>query len=61
MTKLTPFTLHVLSIVLMVVTLQLGFWLLGNDTMMIILTAIGSVTFGWGWKRATDYLIDKHD
>ena len=53
------FALHIASLGLMITTLQLGFWLLGDDTMMIVLAAIGSLVFGYGWKCTTDYLIDK--
>jgi uncharacterized membrane protein len=59
--KPTPFTLHIISLVLMIVTLQLGFWLLGESTMLTVLAVIGSVTFGFAWKRTTDYWINKHD
>ncbi len=58
MTKPTRFTLHIISIALMIGTLQLGLWL-STDTMMLIFTVIGSMAFGFGWKRITDYLIDK--
>ena len=59
--KPTPFTLHIISLVLMVVTLQLGFWLLGESTMLTVLAVIGSLTFGFAWKHTTDYWINKHD
>jgi hypothetical protein len=59
--KPTPFTLHIISLVLMVVTLQLGFWLLGETTMLTVLAVIGSLTFGFAWKHTTDYWINKHD
>jgi hypothetical protein len=61
MTTFTQFTLHIISVVLMVGTLQLGFKLLGTDTMMTMLAVIGSLAFGFCWKRATDYLTDKND
>lgn len=60
MTKSTRFTLHFISIVLMIAVLNLGHWL-STDTMMLIFTAIGSITFGFGWKRATDYLIEQYE
>jgi hypothetical protein len=59
--KLTPFLLQLLSLVLMIVTLQLGFWLLGEPTMLTVLAVIGSLTFGFAWKHTTDYWINEHD
>ena len=56
---MNKFTIHLISFILMIVTLQLGYWLLGNDTMTTILTLIGSLAFGMGWKYITDYLIDQ--
>ena len=54
------FALHIASLVLMIAALQLGFWLLGTDTMMTMLAVIGSFAFGFAWKRVTDYLIEQH-
>jgi hypothetical protein len=59
--KHTQFALHIVSLVVMTVTLQLGFWLWGTDIMMTMLAVIGSFAFGWGWVRITNYLIYKHD
>jgi hypothetical protein len=61
MTQRKQFALHIISLVLMIVTLQLGFWLLGETTMMTVLAVIGILTFGFCWKHATDYWINKHD
>jgi uncharacterized membrane protein len=61
MTQIKQFTLHIISLVLMIATLQLGFWLLGENTMLTVLAVIGSLTFGFGWKHTTDYWINKHD
>jgi len=59
MTQTKQFTLHIISLVLMIVTLQLGFWLLGETTMMTVLAVIGSMAFGIAWGKITDYLIEQ--
>jgi hypothetical protein len=61
MTQTKQFALHIISLVLMIVTLQLGFWVLGESTMMAVLAVIGSIVFGFAWKHTTDYWINKHD
>ena len=60
MTKPTQLTLHAISIALMIGVLQLGLWL-STDIMLTILTAIGSMAWGVGWKFTTDYLLKKYD
>ena len=61
MTKYTQYTFHALSLVLMVLTIQLGYWVIGTETMRNIFFLLGCFIFGVRWGDLTFYLMDKYE
>lgn len=60
MTQQTRIALHILSLALMVTTI-FGLQHIDQEFANRVFWVIGSFAFGMGWKRATDYLMDKYE
>lgn len=60
MTNKTRIALHTLSITLMVITINLLYWI-SKEFAHYLFWFIGCFAFGWWWKQFTDLLIEAYD
>ena len=60
MTQQTRFTLHLVSLALMVTTI-FGLFYISHDFAHHLFFVIGSFAFGIGWRKFTDLLIEAYD
>jgi hypothetical protein len=60
MTQTKQFALHIISLVLMVLTIHVAYQL-SYDFAHYFFFVLGCFSFGVAWNKLTNYLIYKHD